>query len=102
MSILKHYLSDKGVCRVKFMLPHEVANSSNKVYVVGEFNNWDQEKTPMRNGKNGNHSVTGELPVGKEYQFRYLIDDTRWENEKDADKQVPSPYYDSQSSVIVI
>jgi len=51
---------------------------------------------------NGIHSVAIELPVGNEYQFRYLIDGTLWENEKDADKQVASSFQDSENSVVVI
>lgn len=102
MSIRKEYLTDKGVCRVKFSLQHDIANISKKACVVGDFNNWDREQTPMIKNNNGIYSVTVELKAGKEYQFRYLIDETRWGNDKTADKHVPSPFQDSQNSVVVI
>jgi len=42
MSIQKDYLTDKKICRVKFSLPPDPDNTSKKVCVVGDFNNWDQ------------------------------------------------------------
>jgi 1,4-alpha-glucan branching enzyme len=102
MSIQKEYLTDKGICRVKFSLPPDAGNSSKKVCLVGDFNGWDRKRIQMRKGEDGSYSATLELKIGNEYQFRYLIDETRWENDNGADKQVPSSYQDSQNSVVVI
>ena len=52
--------------------------------------------------KGGSYSVIVELKTENEYQFRYLIDETQWENDSDADKEVPSPFQDAWNSVIVI
>jgi hypothetical protein len=43
-----------------------------------------------------------DLEPGREYQFRYLLDEKIWGNDSDADKLVSSPYGDSENSVIVI
>ena len=102
MSIQKEYLTDKGICRVTFSLPPDPDNSSKKVNLVGDFNDWDQKRIQMRKGEDGSFSVTLELKMGYEYEFRYLIDGTHWENDNEADKQVPSSYPDSQNSVVVI
>ena len=102
MSIQKEYLTDKGICRIKFSLSIDTGNSSRKVCIVGDFNGWDRKRIQMRKGEDGSYSATLELKIGNEYQFRYLIDETQWENDNEADKQVPSPYQDSQNSVIVI
>ena len=102
MSVQKEYLVDKDVCKVKFILPQEIANTTKKASLVGDFNDWDQNQNPMQKRRNGTRSVTVELPTGNEYQFRYLIDETRWENENEADKQVVSPFEDAENSVIVI
>jgi 1,4-alpha-glucan branching enzyme len=102
MSVQKEYLTDKRVCKVKFILPQEIANSAKKASLVGDFNNWDHKQAPMQKRSNGTRSVSIELPTGKEYQFRYFIDETRWENENEADKQVVSPFQDTENSVIVI
>jgi 1,4-alpha-glucan branching enzyme len=102
MSIQKEYLTDKGICRVKFSLPPDPGNPSKKVCLVGDFNGWDRKRIQLRKGEDGSYSATLELKIGNEYQFRYLIDETRWENDNEADKQVPSSYQDSQNSVVVI
>ena len=102
MSIQKEYLTDKGICRVKFSLPPDPANPSKKVCIVGDFNDWDQKRIPMRKGEDGSYSATLELKMGNEYEFRYLIDGTHWENDNEADKHVLSRYQDSQNSVVVI
>jgi len=102
MSIQKEFLTEKGICRVKFSLPPDTGNPSKKVCLVGDFNDWDQKRIQMRKGEDGSYSVTLGLKMGNEYQFRYLIDGTHWENDNEADKQVPSSYPDSQNSVVVI
>ena len=102
MSIKKEYLTDKGICRVTFSLAPAPDNSLKKVCIVGDFNNWDQKITTMRKRKGGSYSAIVELKIGNAYQFRYLIDGTQWENDNDADKQVPSRYPDSQNSVVMI
>ena len=41
MSITKMRLSDKNVCKVTFTVPSNISETAKKVYLVGEFNNWD-------------------------------------------------------------
>ncbi|MDX1655300.1 MAG: isoamylase early set domain-containing protein, partial [Candidatus Competibacteraceae bacterium] len=47
----------------------------------------------------GSFTVTVNLESGKEYQFRYLLDGERWENDWEADKYVPAGGHDN--SVVV-
>jgi hypothetical protein len=49
----------------------------------------------MKRGADGAFSLEVDHQVGSEYQFRYLADGCHWGNDKDADKQVPSPFGDS-------
>lgn len=102
MSIKKQYLKSKPICKVTFRMPKEAANSAEKAHVVGEFNNWDVHATPMKKLKNGAFTVTVDLEQEREYQFRYLVDETKWENDWHADKYVPTSYGDSDNSVVVI
>ncbi|MAZ66800.1 MAG: glycoside hydrolase [Kangiellaceae bacterium] len=90
MSLSKRFLKSKPVCKVTFRLPAEAAPEAEKVTIVGEFNDWDKAATPMQKLKNGEFKLTIDLETGKEYQFRYLIDDETWENDWDADKYVPA------------
>ena len=98
----KRYLKSKSVCKVTFELPKDVTSSAKRVYVVGEFNQWDMESTPMIKRKDGSFSVTLDLLKDREYQYRYLIDGTQWQNDFNADNYVPSPYGDCENSVVVV
>ncbi len=102
MSIKKRYLKKKPVCKVTFRMPKEAAKAVESVYVVGDFNGWDQKSTPMKKLKNGEFTVTVDLDLSKEYQFRYLLDKDNWENDWDADKYTASPFGDSNNSVVVV
>jgi len=102
MSIRKQYLKSKPVCKATFRIPEEMGSSAESAHIVGDFNNWTFFSTPMEKLKSGAFKTTLELEPGREYQFRYLLDKEIWENESDADKSVPTPYGDSENSVIVI
>lgn len=100
MSIQKKYLTDKGVCKVTFVLPESIVNHSKKVSVLGNFNEWDAKKNPLKKNKDGNFKCRVDLPLGQEYQFRYLLDESRWENELEDDGLVPTPYEKTFNSVL--
>lgn len=102
MSLKKKYLKSKPVCKVSFEVPKEAANSAEKICIVGEFNDWDEKATPMKKLKNGKFTATLDLSTGKEYQFRYLVDDSEWENDWQADKYVPTTFGDCENSVVVV
>ena len=102
MAITKRYLKTRPVCKVTFKIPAEVANAAKTASIVGEFNNWSQTAAPMRRLKDGAFTATLDLDKGAVYQFRYFLDDHRWENEAEADKFVLSPYGDSDNSVIIV
>lgn len=89
--------SNKDICRVTFTLPKEI--EAKNVTLVGEFNNWDKNATPMKRKRDGSYSVTLDLQSGKEYRFRYLLDGTLWENDWDADSYVPNGF-DGEDSVV--
>jgi 1,4-alpha-glucan branching enzyme len=102
MSLTKQFLKSKPVCKVTFTVPAEAANGANSVAVVGEFNGWDAAAAPLKKGKDGVFKTTVELEAGKEYQFRYLLDGTRWENDWAADKYVPSAVSLEENSVVAL
>ena len=101
MSIEKKVLKAKPVCKVKFSLSGEKYNSASSVLVLGDFNNWQVGETPLKKAKTGAWSVTLDLETGKDYQFRYLVDGTNWENDPEADKFIASGL-GSENSVLSI
>ena len=102
MSIKKQYLKSKQKCKVTFRLPSEAVKNGKFVTIVGEFNNWNRDATPMKRLKNGSYVVTLDLDIGREYQYRYLIDRSEWENDWQADKYVPSFFEGCENSVIIV
>ena len=101
MSIKKQFLKSKPVCKVTFKVPKKDATDANEVYLVGEFNQWNETALPMQGLKSGDFKTTIELEKGREYQFRYLVDGETWVNDSDADKYVSTPF-SSENSVLVI
>jgi 1,4-alpha-glucan branching enzyme len=97
----KQYLKSKSVCRVTFRLPKEAAPEAQHIALVGDFNNWSIEATPMKRLRNGDFTVTLELETGKEYKFKYLIDGHRWENDWHADRYETN-IYGTEDSVVVV
>ena len=102
MSVSKRYLKTKPLCKVTFKIPAELANKAKTAKIVGEFNDWSYTATPMKRLKNGAFTATLNLEKGAAYQFRYILDESQWQNEVEADKFVRSPYGDSENSVIIV
>ena len=102
MGIKKQFQKSRPVCKVTFILSKEAAESAQKVHIVGDFNGWKKRSTPLKKLKTGTFKISIDLPLGREYQYRYLLDNKTWENDWDADKYVPSPYGDSENSVVIV
>lgn len=100
MAIRKQFLKSRPVCKVTFTIPEDIGNGSKDAHVVGEFNDWSTSATPMKRLKSGTFSVTVDLAAGRSYQFRYLLNQTRWANDPEADDDMPTPFGDSRNSVI--
>ena len=96
------FLETKKVCRIRFRLPKIAATDSKSVCLVGDFNNWNTHANPMEKLKEGDYSIELDLERGREYQFRYLIDQLKWENDRSADKYVRSVYGDCDNSVVIV
>ena len=97
MSLKKQYLKSKPVCKVTFTVEEEAAKDAGKIELFGDFNEWKAEEgILLKKFKNGTFKVTIDLPVEKDYQFKYLIDGTVWENDWSADS------YDGENSVVTV
>ncbi|MCF8067047.1 MAG: isoamylase early set domain-containing protein [Desulfobacterales bacterium] len=101
MSIKKQYVKSNSVCKATFRLPKEAASAAKRVFLVGEFNNWDKKASPMKKLKNGEFKITMDLEPDRQYEFRYLIDEHTWENDWCADKYIKSLFSDTENSVII-
>jgi 1,4-alpha-glucan branching enzyme len=88
-----------GKVKVDFTLPKSIAADADTAFIVGDFNEWDEATTPMKQLKNGNFKVTLNLEPDREYQFRYLVNGNQWHNDWDADKYVPNPFSGDNSVI---
>jgi len=101
IGVKKDYRKDGSLCRVTFKLPKMAAPESQDVSIVGDFNKWDRDASPMKRLKNGDFLITLDLKSRQEYRFRYLINGNQWENDWNADRYVPNDFGEDDSVVIV-
>ena len=95
----KQYAKDKKTCKVMFVLPDKVDAES--VTLHGDFTKWEKKPLKMKRYKDGNFKVSVALKPGKQYRFRYLLDDERWENDWEADAYAPNEF-GSEDSIVEV
>jgi 1,4-alpha-glucan branching enzyme len=78
-----------GRVRAIFRLEHVVG--IRRISVVGEFNDWSPEATVMEQ-RDDCFVAEVRLRPGRSYRFRYLLDDSRWENDWAADSYTPNEF----------
>ncbi len=100
-SVITKKTSPKGrSVRITFELPAGIAEQ--RVSVVGDFNDWDPERHPMKlDPKRGVWTTAISFKPGTVHEFRYFIDGDRWANEDEADRVTPTPYF-SENSVLEV
>lgn len=92
MSLKKQVLKSKPVSKVTFRFTKEMDNDATTVALVGDFNNWDVNALPMGKLKTGDFTCVLELAQGQSYQFRYLVNGTKWLNDPEADGFVANDF----------
>ncbi len=102
MSVKVVCFKTKPYCKVTFRLDKEKADGANQVAVAGDFNAWKTTRTPMRQLKSGAFTASVNLPKGREYQYRFVIDGQRWMTDDGAEKQIYCDYANGQNAVVVV
>lgn len=95
---MKKAATNNGKTRVTFEAPSELGSTAG--CVCGDFNDWSTEVHRLKLRKDGSLSVTVSLPPGR-YEFRYLLDDGRWENDWACDAYTANPF-GSDNSVVEV
>jgi 1,4-alpha-glucan branching enzyme len=91
--LTKKYIKSRKIWKVTFELPRQEwpeFTLVERVELAGDFNGWDPSSSPMRL-RGEAYQRTVELEGGRDYQFRYLVNGTRWHNDWHADAYVPNP-----------
>ena len=97
----KSFSKTKPVCKVTFTLPVEAVNGGKDVRILGDFNQWSWENGFQMKAGKSEFSTAVELEAGRDYQFRYLIDNHIWENDWKADRYEPAAFGEYNSVVTV-
>jgi len=98
----KQFSKSKPTCKVTFSLPKEAVTKGKSVALVGEWNDWNEKKAVKMKAAKNNYTATVELETGRNYEFRYLIGKSKWENDWEADGYVPNPFGYDNSVVSVV
>jgi hypothetical protein len=88
-----------GSVRIVFELPSFIW--ADRIAVVGDFNQWCQESTPMHQEQDGTWRAIVDLPLGGRYQFRYLVNGI-WMTDHHADGCAANRYGSDNSIVLAI
>jgi len=86
-----------GTSEVRFDI---VAPDARYVSLVGDFNDWDEEATPLRPNDGDSWVVNVRLPAGH-YTYAFLVDGNRWIPD-DSEARAPASEFGPSNSVIVI
>lgn len=96
--MIKKYASPiPGHVRVIFELPSCLW--ADRIFLSGDFNDWRTEDIQLRQDRNGVWRAMLDLPVGRRFEFRYLIDG-EWRTDFHADGQADN-LFGSQNSLVV-
>ena len=94
----KQFSKTKPECKVTFQIPADILAGAKKASVAGDFNGWDADANPAKITK-GIASVSVVLEPGRSYQYKFVIDGVRWENDPEADSYISNEFGDANSIV---
>jgi len=93
--VLKTYYKTKDYCKVKFSFKPENAET---VEILGLNSDW-QHSIIMSKKKDGSFSADVNLPKDSKHEFKYLVNETEWINEPEADSETPNEFGGSNSVI---
>jgi 1,4-alpha-glucan branching enzyme len=85
-----------GHVRVVFELPSCVW--ADRIFLTGDFNDWKQNDIRLRQDRRGVWQASLDLPAGRTYEFRYVVDG-QWRTDSHADGFADNSF-GSQNSIV--
>lgn len=95
--VLKTYYKTRDYCKVKFSFKIENAET---VEILGLNRDW-QKPISMSKKKDGSFGADVTLPKDSKHEFKYLVNETEWLNEPEADAQQPNIFGGSNSVIVL-
>ena len=95
--VQKTYYKTKDYCKVKFTFTTDNADS---IQILGLNNDWKQAVV-MSKKKDGSFSADVNLPKESKHEFKYLVNESMWLNEPEADAVEPNMFGGSNSVIVL-
>lgn len=95
--VQKTYYKTKDYCKVKFSFNVENAET---IEILGLNSDWENSVIMSRK-KDGSFSADVNLPKESKHEFKYLVNETLWINEPEADGETPNEYGGTNSVLTV-
>ncbi|ATC97104.1 isoamylase early set domain-containing protein [Pseudoalteromonas tunicata] len=93
--LTKRFFKTKAEAEVTFEIS---VSEADNVALVAEFTDW--QPMPMKYVKKDNvYRTKVRLPIEQQFHFRYLIDDSKWENDHQADAYICNSFGTDNSVV---
>lgn len=96
---MKKESSEKAKSKSKKVQFNLYAPEAERVFLAGDFNNWDFNDLPMKKAKKGTWEANFALPPGR-YEYRFRVDGV-WHDDPNATERVENPF-GSQNSVRIM
>jgi len=87
---VKKKLSEEAKPKTKKVRFNLYAPEAGRVFVVGDFNNWDVDNLPMKKANKGTWEVSFALPPGR-YEYRFWVDGV-WHDDPNATERVENSF----------
>lgn len=95
--VQKTYYKTKSYCKVKFSFKVENAET---IEILGLNSDWEKSII-MGKKKDGTFSADVNLPKESRHEFKYLVNETEWVNEPEADSLEPNVYGGANSVILL-
>jgi len=92
-------LSEKAKPKTKKVQFNLFAPEAERVFLAGDFNNWDVDNLPMKKANKGAWETSFALPPGR-HEYRFWVDGV-WYDDPNAHERVENPF-GSQNCVRLI
>ena len=93
--VQKTYYKTKDYCKVKFAFKAENAET---IEILGLNSDWENSVI-MSKKKDGSFSADVNLPKDSTHEFKYLVNESEWLNEPEADTVTPNVYGGTNSVI---
>lgn len=93
--VQKTYFKTRDYCKVKFSFKVDNAET---IEILGLNNDWNNAVIMSRK-KDGTFSADVNLPKDSKHEFKYLVNETIWLNEPEADSLQPNEFGGTNSVI---